>query len=135
MVVRIDHIGIVVKDLKKSLLPYRELLGLHVEESEELEVGGVVYRVAMLPIGDVNLELVETAATHGLAAEFLKKHGEGIHHIAVEVEDLEKTFHELRSKGTEFVWDEVKTGSKGSKVAYFKAEEFNGVYIELIQRD
>jgi len=135
MVRRIDHIGIVVKDLKKSLLPYQKLLGLEVEESEELELEGVVYRIAMLPVGDVNLELVETSATHGLAAEFLRKHGEGIHHIAVEVEDLEKTFHELRSRGTEFVWDEVKTGNKGSKVAYFKAKEFNGVYIELLQRD
>jgi len=134
MVRKIEHIGIVVQDLEKSLLPYQELLGLELKETEELDVQGALTRVAFFPIGETNVELVYTTAKTGLAAEFLRDHGEGIHHIAFEVEDLEKTFQSLRSRGIQFVWDKIITGSRGSKVAFFKAEEFNGVYIELVQK-
>lgn len=134
MVKKIDHIGIVVKDLEKSLRPYQELLGLKLKETEELEVQGDMYRVAFLPIGEVNLELVNTTAKTGMAAEFIRDHGEGIHHIAFEVEDLEKTFDELRARGAKFVWDKIVAGSRGTKIAYVEPEEFNGVYIELIQK-
>lgn len=134
MVKKIDHIGIVVKDLEKSLRPYQELLGLKLKETEELEVQGDMYRVAFLPIGEANLELVYTTAKTGMAAEFMRDHGEGIHHIAFEVENLEKTFDELRARGARFVWDKIVAGSRGSKIAYVEPEEFNGVYIELIQK-
>jgi len=134
MVRKIEHIGIAVQDLEKSLLPYQELLGLELKETEELDVQGALTRVAFFPIGETNVELVYTTAKTGLAAEFLRDHGEGIHHIAFEVEDLEKTFQSLRSRGIQFVWDKIITGSRGSKVAFFKAEEFNGVYIELVQK-
>ena len=134
MVRKIEHIGIVVKDLEKSLVPYQELLGLKLKETEQLDVQGAFTRVAFFPVGEVNVELVHTTAKTGLAAEFLRDHGEGLHHIAFEVEDLEKTFQALRSRGIKFVWDEIITGSRGSKVAFFKAEEFNGVYIELVQK-
>lgn len=134
MVRKIEHIGIVVKDLEKSLGPYQELLGLKLKETEQLDVQGALTRVAFFPIGEVNVELVHTTAKTGLAAEFLRDHGEGIHHIALEVENLEKTFQELSSRGIKFVWDKIITGSRGSKVAFFKAEEFNGVYIELVQK-
>ncbi len=134
MVEKIEHIGIVVKDLEKSMEPYQELLGLKLKETEELDVQGALTRVAFFPIGEVSVELVHTTAKTGLAADFLKKHGEGIHHIAFEVEDLEKTFQTLRSRGVQFVWDKIITGSRGSKVVFFKAEEFNGAYIELVQK-
>ncbi|MSO22828.1 MAG: VOC family protein [Acidobacteria bacterium] len=131
---KIEHIGIVVKDLEKSLRPYQELLGLKLRETEELDVEGAMTRLAFFPIGEVNVELVHTTAHTGLVADFLKEHGEGIHHIAFEVEDLETVFQDLRSRGIQFVWDKIITGSRGSKVAFFKAEEFNGIYIELVQR-
>lgn len=134
MVEKIEHIGIVVKDLEKSMEPYQELLGLKLKETEELDVQGALTRVAFFPIGEARVELVHTTAKTGLAADFLKKHGEGIHHIAFEVEDLEKTFQTLRSRGVQFVWDKIITGSRGSKVVFFKAEEFNGAYIELVQK-
>ena len=135
MVTKIDHIGIIVQDIKRSLLPYKSLLKLNVEECEEFELEGAVYRLAFLSVGGLSLELVETSATNGLAAEFLREHGEGIHHIAFEVDDLERTFRELQAKGVGFVWNEVKDGAKGSKVAYFRPEEFNGIYIELVQKN
>ncbi|NWG03498.1 MAG: VOC family protein [Syntrophaceae bacterium] len=135
MLIKIEHIGIVVKDLEERIRKYTSLLGLKIKEIEEVKVENVVNRVAFLPIGETNIELVQTTGDTGLAADFLKERGEGIHHIAFEVEDLDKTFQELRSKGVEFVWDQIIRGSRGSMVAVIKPEEFNGVYIELVQRD
>ena len=112
MVSKIEHIGIVVKDLEKSLVLYKELLGLKLQETEQLDVQGALTRVAFFPVGEVNVELVHTTAKTGLAADFFKEHGEGIHHIAFEVENLEKIFQDLRSKGIQFVWDKIITGSR-----------------------
>jgi methylmalonyl-CoA epimerase len=134
MVTKIEHIGVVVKDLNKSLQRYTSLLDLKVEEIEEVKVENAMNRVAFLPIGETRIELIETTADTGLAAEFLKERGEGIHHIALEVEDLESLFSDLKSNGVEFLWDRIIQGSRGTKVAFFKEEEFNGVYIELVQR-
>ena len=134
MVKKIEHIGIVVKDLEASMKKYTSLLGMEVKEIEEVKVEDVINRVAFLPIGETNIELVQTTAKTGLAAYFLRQRGEGIHHIALEVEDLEKTFQNLRSQGVSFVWDNIKEGSRGTKIALIKPDEFNGVYIELVQR-
>lgn len=135
MIKKIEHIGVVVKDLNKSLKRYTSLLNLKLEEIEEVKVENAVNRVAFLPVGETRIELVETTAETGLAAEFLKERGEAIHHIALEVEDLEREFRDLKSRGVEFLWDRIIQGSRGSKVAFFKAEEFNGVYIELVQKN
>jgi len=134
MVLKIDHIGIIVKDIQASIKKYTSLLGLEIEETEEVKVEGVVNKIAFLPIGDTNIELVQTTAKTGLAADFLRDRGEGIHHIAFEVGNIDRTFQDLRSQGAIFLWDRIIEGSRGSRVAFFKAEEFNGVYIELVQR-
>jgi len=134
MVTKIEHIGIVVNKLEDSLKKYTVLLGLKAVGIEEVKVENVINRVAFLPVGETNIELVETTATTGLAAEFLREKGEGIHHIALEVEDLDRTFNKLKGQGAEFLWDRIIDGSRGSRVAFFKAEEFNGVYIELVER-
>ena len=134
MVTKIDHIGIIVNKLEDSIKKYTSLLGLEVVEIEEVNVENVINRVAFLPVGETNIELVETTATTGLAADFLRERGEGIHHIALEVEDLDMTFEKLKAQGAEFLWDRIIDGARGSRVAFFKAEEFNGVYIELIEK-
>jgi lactoylglutathione lyase/methylmalonyl-CoA/ethylmalonyl-CoA epimerase len=134
MVKKIEHIGIVVKDLTNSLKRYTSLLGLELDQIEEVKVDNVINRVAFLPVGETNIELVETTAERGLAADFLRERGEGIHHIALEVEELDKTFDQLRSQGVKFVWDQIIKGSRGTRVAFFRAEEFNGVYVELVER-
>lgn len=131
---KIEHIGVVVKDIEASVRKYEDLLGLKLAGIEEVRVEGVVNRVAFLPAGDVNVELVQTTAVSGLAADFLRERGEGVHHVAFEVEDLERTFAELRGRGVRFLWDRIITGSRGSRVAFFEPEEFNGVYIELVQK-
>ena len=134
MLNKIEHIGIVVKDMEASIKKYESILGLKVEEIEEVEVDNVVNRVAFLPIKETKIELVHTTSTVGLVADFIKERGEGINHIAFEVDDIYKVFNELRSQGVSFLWDQVIDGSRGSKIAVFEPEEFNGVYIELMQK-
>jgi methylmalonyl-CoA/ethylmalonyl-CoA epimerase len=131
---KIEHIGVAVKNLDDSLKKFTNLLGLKVREIEEVNVEGDRVKVAFLPIGAVNIELVTTTAQAGLVADFLKERGEGIHHIAVEVEDIYSEFEKLRSQGVEFVWGKIINGSRGTKVAVIEQKELNGVYIELVQK-
>ena len=131
---KVEHIGIIVKDLEDGIRKYTSLLGLELKEIEEVEVEGALNRVAFLPAENTNIELVATTAKEGVVADYIKQRGEGIHHIAFEVEDLEKIFEELSSRGVKFLWDKIIEGSRGSKVAFFEPNELNGVYIELVQR-
>jgi methylmalonyl-CoA/ethylmalonyl-CoA epimerase len=134
MAKKMDHIGIIVKDLEASLENYTSKLGLDVKEIEEVEVEGAKDRLAFIPVGDMDIELIETSGEKGLAADFLHEHGEGIHHIAIEVEGIDKIFTELRSQGVKFVWDQVVDRPPGKKVAFLEAKEFNGVFIELVEK-
>jgi methylmalonyl-CoA epimerase len=134
MVGKIDHVGVVVKDLESSIEKYTSHLGLKMEGLEEVKVENAINRVAFFRVGESKIELVETTADTGLVADFLREKGEGIHHIAMEVHDLQEVFDRLRSQGVEFLWNRIIQGSRGTKVAFFKAEEFNGVYIELVQK-
>ncbi len=134
MVTKIEHIGIVVEKLEESISKYTSLLDLEVTEIEEINVEDVTNKVAFLPVGETDIELVETSGTTGLAADFLKERGEGIHHIALEVDDLDLIFKRLRDRGTRFMWDRIIHGARGMRAAFFKAHEFNGVYIELVEK-
>jgi methylmalonyl-CoA epimerase len=134
MATKIEHIGVVVRDLDDSLKKFTSLLGLKVKEVEEVNVEGNSVKVAFLPIGAANIELVTTTARTGLVGDFLREKGEGVHHIAIEVEDIYSEFERLRSHGVEFVWGKIIDGSRGTKVAVIEQKELNGVYIELVQK-
>ena len=134
MATKIEHIGVVVRNLEDSLKKFTSLLGLKVKEIEEVNVEGNNVKVAFLPIGTANIELVTTTALTGLVGDFLREKGEGVHHIAVEVEDIHKEFENLRSQGVEFVWGKIIDGSRGTKVAVIEKKELNSVYIELVQK-
>jgi methylmalonyl-CoA/ethylmalonyl-CoA epimerase len=114
---KIEHIGVVVRDLDDSLKKYTSLLGLKVKEVEEKNLEGHNVKVAFLPIGAANIELVTTTAQTGLVGDFLREKGEGVHHIAIEVEDIYGEFERLRAQGVEFVWGKVVDGSRGTKIA------------------
>ena len=135
MVKRLDHVGIVVRNLEKSMKPYQELLGLPLHEIEEVNVEGAVNRVAFFPLGETEIELVHTTAAAGLAADFLRERGEGVHHLAFEVDDVQGMVSKLLAQGVEFLWEgRIIPGSRGTKVAFFAPDEFNGIYIELVQK-
>lgn len=134
MVTKIDHIGIFVKNLEGSLKKYIDLLGLEPEKIEAINIDGVKDRRAVLPIRDATVELVDSPTGMGFAADFLKEKGEAIHHIAFEVKDLAKNFEELRSRGVKFLKDQILEAPGGRKFIFFQPEEFNGIYIELVQK-
>lgn len=134
MATKIEHIGVVVRNLDDSLKKFTNLLDLKVREIEEVNLEGHNVRVAFLPIGAANIELVTTTAQTGLVGDFLREKGEGVHHIAVEVEDIYGEFERLRSQGVEFVWGKIVDGSRGTKIAVIEQKELNGVYIELVQK-
>jgi methylmalonyl-CoA epimerase len=134
LVSKIDHIGIVVDDLERSLRPYQELLGLDLKETEDLDVQGSFVRAAFLPIATLNIELLEISAPNGMAPSFLIEKGKGIHHIAFEVNDLETLFEKLKDRGVKFMPDKIQLGSRGTKVAFFEPTEFDGIYLELVEK-
>lgn len=134
MAVKLEHIGIVVKDFDKSLKIYQDLLGLELNGIEEVQLEGETFKVAFLPIGEPEVELVYTTAATGMAADFLCEKGEGIHHLAFEVDDIESYHKKLSDRGVKFVYQGIKDGSRGTRVFFFAPEEFNGVYIEILQK-
>jgi len=130
---KVDHIGVAVKNLDKSLDKWEELFGvktIHIETLEEHFV-----RLAFIPVGGVLMELLEpTEPGAGIIAEFLEKHGEGFHHIAYRVEDLEALLAAMKKKGIRLMDEKPRPGDKGSLIAFLIPDETNNVLIELIER-
>ncbi|MEW6276358.1 MAG: VOC family protein [Bacillota bacterium] len=125
---KIDHIGILVENIEASLRFYRDQLGLPVktiEANEEFKV-----RIAFLPIGEVLVELVEPFPDSPLR-QYLKEKGEGLHHIAFEVDDLKKSLAELKAAGVPLLDEEPRLGGEGALVAFLDAGAANNVAIEL----
>jgi methylmalonyl-CoA epimerase len=133
MVVKIDHIAIAVQNLDEAIKVYRGALGLELAGEEEVPEQGV--RVAFLPIGDTRLELLEPLSSESPVAKFLEKRGEGIHHICLEVEDLEKALAELASKGVKLIDEKPRLGAHGRKMAFVHPKSLHGVLLELYQKE
>jgi len=133
MVVKIDHIAIAVQNLEEALRVYKDVLGLELKGEEEVPEQGV--RVAFLPVGDTRLELLEPLSPESPVAKFLEKRGEGIHHICLEVEDLEKTLAELASKGIKLIDEKPRLGAHGRKMAFVHPKSLHGVLLELYQKE
>jgi len=129
---KIDHLGIAVESLDQSLHFYRDALGLHCEEFETVEDQKV--RVAMLPIGESRVELLEATSEDSPIAKFLKKRGPGIHHICVEVSDIRDKLASLKSQGVRLIDEQPRPGAGGHLVAFVHPSSTHGVLIELTQR-
>ena len=132
MVNKVDHIGIAVKDLKEALKFYEEILGIKCVNTEVVEEQKV--KVAFLPIGDTEVELLESTEEDGPIAKFIEKRGEGIQHIAYRVEDIEKAIEELKEKGIRMIDEKPRYGAGGAKIAFLHPKSTYGVLIELCER-
>ena len=128
---KIDHIGIATNGIENAASIYRDALGMHVTETEE--VSGQKVRVAMLPIGESRLELLEATSDDSPISKFLAKRGPGIHHIALRVEDIRATLADLKSKGARLIDEEPRTGAGGCLVAFVHPSSTGGVLIELVE--
>ncbi len=131
MLHKIDHLGLVVRDLETAIGRWQDLLGLELEHREVVEDQGV--EVAKFPVGESCVELI-TPATDGTGvAKYLEKKGEGIHHICFEVGDLEGTLRQLSEAGARLIDKKPRIGAGGHLVAFIHPKSTNGVLIELKQ--
>lgn len=133
MIKKIDHIGIAVKDLEKTLEFYQQMLGLECTGREVVEEQKV--KVAFLPVGDSEVELLESTDQEGPIAKFIEKKGEGIQHIAFRVDDIEQTLKELKDKGVRLIDEKPRYGAGGAKIAFLHPKSTNGVLIEISERE
>jgi len=129
---KINHLGIAVKEIDEALKFWQDALGLenvHTEEVAEQKV-----RTAMLPIGDTKIELLEPTSEDSPIAKFLEKRGGGIHHIAVEVEDIEASLAKLKAEGARLIDETPKTGAENCLIAFVHPSSSGGVLLELVQK-
>lgn len=133
MVKKVDHIGVAVKDLEKSLKFYTETLGMNLQDTEIVEDQKV--KVAFLPIGDTEIELLESTDENGPIAKYIEKKGEGIQHIAYRVDDIDKAIAEMKQKGIRMIDENPRYGAGGAKIAFLHPKSTNGVLIELCERN
>lgn len=125
---KIDHIGIAVSDLESAKGFYTKALGLKVGHEEALE--GM--RVAFIPVGKVNVELIQPATDQGVIGKFIAGRGEGVHHIAYEVEDVSSALEELKARGVKLVEEAPRVGAHGKEVVFVHPESSYGVLTELV---
>lgn len=130
---QIDHIGIAVKNLERSIDKWRKNFDLHLQGIEEIEERKV--RLANLETkGGTCVELLSSLEKNSVIQKFIQKKGEGIHHICFKVKDIEKTIQEFKKVGIEFVQDKPQKGAQGSRIAFIHPQNFNGVLVELKEK-
>ena len=131
MTEKINHIGIAVKSLEASIPFYRDQLGMRFEGSEEVTEQKV--KVAFLQIGESRIELLEPTAEDSPVAKFLQKNGEGIHHMAYEVSDIEAALADLKAKGVRLIDETPRHGAHNSLIAFLHPKASGGVLTEICQ--
>lgn len=129
---KIDHIGVAVKKLEDSLSIFQGALGMNYSEIEEVPEQKV--KVACLPVGESKIELLESTSSDGNIARYIEKRGEGIHHIAFEVDNLKAMLEDLKRKGIQLIDQEPRSGADGALIAFLHPKSTNGVLIELCER-
>lgn len=128
---KIDHIGIATGGIAEVADFYREALGLNIEDIEEVAEQKV--RVAMLPIGESRIELLEPTTDDSPISKFLAKRGPGIHHVAVQVEDIRESLRKMKEQGARLIDEEPRTGAGGCLVAFVHPSSTGGVLVELVE--
>ena len=126
----IDHVGIAVKSLAQAKKFY-ETLGLEITDEEVVE--GEKVKVAMIPLGDSRIELLEPTGPDSTVAKFLEKRGEGLHHVALHVTDLSHAVEELKASGARLISDEIEVGAGGHLYIFVHPSSTGGVLLELVQ--
>jgi len=129
---KIDHVGIAVNSIEESLGFYEGMLGIKAEGVEEVAEQKV--KVAFLPCGDSELELLESTSPDGPVARFIEKNGEGVQHIAIRVDDIEAALEELKEKGVRLIDETPRYGAGGASIAFVHPKSAGGVLLELCER-
>lgn len=132
MVKKVDHIGIAVSNLEESVKFYEDILGLKLQGIETVEEQKV--KVAFLPVGDTEIELLEPTTPDSPVAKFIENKGQGVQHIAFRVDDLEKALEEMKKLGIRLIDEKPRYGAGGARIAFLHPKSTNGVLVELCER-
>lgn len=130
---KIDHVGIAVQSLSDALPFYTDSLNMTLEGIEEVDSEQV--KVAFLRIGESRLELLEPTSDDSPIAKFIAKRGEGIHHVALGVKDIDERISELKSRGMRMLNEQAKEGAGGARIAFIHPKSSSGVLYELCEKD
>jgi methylmalonyl-CoA epimerase len=128
---KIDHIGIAVRSLADAVKVYESTLGVKVSGYENVEDQGV--KLAMIPLGDIRIELLEPLHAQSPIEKFMLKRGEGIHHIAITVDDIEEALARFKASGARLIDAVPRRGAHNSKIAFIHPSSTNGVLLELVE--
>ena len=128
---KIEHIGIAVSNLEAAIATYKDLLGKPCYKTESVESEGV--KTAFFQVGESKIELLEATNESSPIAKFIAKKGEGIHHIAFDVTDIQASMQELSGKGFQLLNEVPKNGADNKLVAFLHPKSANGVLVELCQ--
>jgi methylmalonyl-CoA/ethylmalonyl-CoA epimerase len=131
--IKLNHLGLAVHDMDEALRFWRDALGLTLEGTETVPSEKV--RTGFLPAGETRIELLEATGDDSPVARRLAKAGPGVHHIALDVEDLEASLERLQKHGIKILGDGVRAGAGGTKVAFLHPGSCGGVLVELVQSD
>jgi len=129
----IDHIGIAVSSIEESLKFWEMALGIKCTGIEEVAEQKV--KTAFLPLGDTEVELLEATDPESPVAKFIEKKGEGIHHLAIRVENLEEALEKMKALGLKLIDEKPRYGAGGAKIAFVHPKTAGGVLLELSERD
>jgi methylmalonyl-CoA/ethylmalonyl-CoA epimerase len=131
-ILKIDHIGIAAKSIDQVAPFWNTILGLPMAGRETVEEQKAT--TAFLPVGESELEILESTSPDGALAKFIESRGEGIQHIALRVDNIEKALQELKEKGVRLIDEKPRRGAGGAKIAFIHPKSTNGVLLELSER-
>ena len=127
----VNHIAVVVEDMEKSLLFWRDALGIQLHELRD--VPAEQSQVAFLPVAGAEVELVMPTTSDSGIAKYLAKRGQGMHHLCLEVDDIEGMMSQLKAKNIRLINEEPRTAADGKRYAFIHPESTGGVLVELYQ--
>lgn len=131
MITRINHIGIAVNNIDQALKLYTEVLGLSLKEIEVVEEQRT--RTAILPLGEGKIELLESTDPEGPIAKYIEKFGEGMHHLALEVSDIEDALSKISQSGIPLIDETPRKGVENTRIAFLHPRGTGRVLLELVQ--
>jgi methylmalonyl-CoA/ethylmalonyl-CoA epimerase len=131
-ILKVDHIGIAVNSIEEGKNFWSDILGLDFEGDETVAAQKV--KTAFFPVGESEVELLESTAPDGPIARFIEKKGEGIQHVAFRVDNIEAALAELKQKGVRLIDETPRMGAGGAKIAFLHPKATSGVLVELCER-
>ena len=128
----VDHIGVAVESIDEALKFWQDTLGIECTGVEEVEEQKV--KTAFLPLKDTEIELLEGTSEDSPVSKFIAKKGEGMHHVAVRVDDIEEALKEMKEKGVRLIDETPRYGAGGAKIAFVHPKATGGILLELSER-